>query len=250
MLSFWERAAKIQQIENSGAVDNEGSGRLSAEPNADGKFHFMLESITRYFAGMEPGWLYAALFICSYVENVFPPVPGDTVTVFAAYLLGRSDHSAVGIMLSTTAGSSAGFMTYYALGRLLKPDYLLRRNFRFMPAAAIERAGAWFRRYGYWIIFLNRFFSGIRSVISMVAGMFRLPWIPVCIFATLGCGIWNGALIWAGYILGANWMAVERILREYNRALLILAALAIALWVIRKRILKGRTKPSNSPADQ
>jgi membrane protein DedA with SNARE-associated domain len=199
---------------------------------------------------MEPGWLYAALFICSYVENIFPPVPGDTVIVFAAYLLGRSDHNAVGIMLSTTAGSSAGFMTYYVLGRLLKPDYLLRRNFRFLPTATIEKASAWSRRYGFWIIFLNRFFSGIRSVISLVAGMFKLPWATVCILATLGCGIWNGLLIWAGYTLGANWMAVQHILGQYNKALLILAALATALWLIRKKILKGRTKPSNSPANQ
>jgi len=224
-------------------------GRFSAAPDAGGSFPQMLESITQYFAGLEPGWLYVALFVCSYVENVFPPVPGDTVTVFAAYLLGRSNHDAVGIMLATTAGSSAGFMTYYVLGRLVQQEYLMRRNFWFFPAAAIEKAGVWFRRYGYWIVFLNRFFSGVRSVISMVSGMYRLPWIPVFLFATAGCAIWNGLLIWAGYTLGVNWMMVERILGQYNKALMLLAVLAAALWLFRKKILQACHKSSRPPAN-
>ena len=205
----------------------------------------MLDSITSYFVGLDPGYLCLALFLCAYVENIFPPIPGDTVTVFAAYLLGRSNHSAAGVLIATTAGSSAGFITYYALGRLIHPEYFSRKNFRFLPASSIERAGNWFRRYGYWIVLLNRFFSGVRSVISIVTGMSRLPWLRVFILSAIGCAVWNGLLIWAGYLLGENWSLIIPILAQYNRVLIIMAALLGAFWLLRRRIFRGRKKSPN-----
>jgi membrane protein DedA with SNARE-associated domain len=210
----------------------------------------MLESITNYFTSLDPGWLYVALFICAYVENIFPPIPGDTVTVFAAYLVGRSSQNIVGIMLATTAGSSAGFMTYYALGRLIHPEYLTRKNFRFLPASNIERAGKWFRRFGYWVILLNRFFSSFRAVISLVAGMYRMPWPQVFVLSGISCVIWNGLLIWTGYLLGSNWLLIERIMTQYSRALLLGAILLVAIWFVHKKTTQGRKKSAGLPADK
>lgn len=200
----------------------------------------MLESITNYFMSLDPGWLYVALFISAYVENIFPPIPGDTVTVFAAYLVGRSSQNIAGIMVATTAGSTAGFMTYYAVGRLIHPEYFTRKNFRFLPASNIERAGKWFRRYGFWVILLNRFFSSFRAVVSLVAGMYRLPWLQVFILASISCVIWNGLLIWAGYLLGSNWPLIERIMTQYSRALLLVAVMLVVIWFVHKRTARDR----------
>ncbi len=200
----------------------------------------MLESITNYFMSLDPAWLYVALFICAYVENIFPPIPGDTVTVFAAYLVGRSSQNFVGIMLATTAGSSAGFMTYYALGRLIHPEYFTRKNFRFLPASSIERAGKWFGRFGYWVILLNRFLSSFRAVISLVAGMYRLPWPQVFILSCISCLIWNGMLIWAGYLLGSNWPLIEQVMTQYSRALLLAFVLLVAIWFVRRKMTRGQ----------
>jgi membrane protein DedA with SNARE-associated domain len=165
----------------------------------------MLDSITNYFMSLSAGWFYLALFVSAYVENIFPPVPGDTVTVFAAYMAGRSQERFFGIFLASTLGSVAGFMTYYWIGRQVDPDYFIRRNFRFLPASRFESAGRWFRRYGHWVILLNRFLSGVGSVISIVTGLYRIPWLRVLILCSAGCSLWNLLLIWAGYLLGSNW---------------------------------------------
>jgi membrane protein DedA with SNARE-associated domain len=210
----------------------------------------MLESLTDYFAGLEPGWLYVALFISSYIENIFPPIPGDTVTLFAAYLVGRTNHNIVGVMAATTAGSSAGFMTYYALGRLIHPDYFVRRNFRFLPASGIERVGTWFRRFGSWVILVNRFFSSFRAVVSIVAGIFRLPWPRVFVLSLISCAVWNGLLIWAGYMLGANWALVENILTQYSRVLVAAAVLLAAVWFVRRRISRARRTSAGGQGDR
>ena len=203
----------------------------------------MLDSITRYLADLDPVWLYFALFLSAYIENIFPPVPGDTVTVFAGYLLGRSNHSVWGVVASTTVGSVAGFMTYYAIGRLIHPEYFLRKNYRFLPAARIKLAEEWFRRYGFWLVLLNRFFSGVRSVLSIVTGICRLPWLRVLILSGIGCAVWNGLLIWGGYLLGVNWATVNRVFAQYNRVLIVLACL-LAVFLIVRRKMNSRRDPA------
>jgi len=206
----------------------------------------MIESITHYLLGLNPFWLYVALFLCAYVENVFPPIPGDTVTIFAGYLLGRTVRSPIGMLISTTLGSTAGFMTYYIIGRLIHPEYFERKNFRFLPALQIEQAEKWFRRYGVWIVLSNRFFSGIRSVISIVTGMCRLPWSKVLFLAGIGGLVWNALLIWAGYLLGENWISVSGFLTTYNRVLAGLAIALAAIWLLRRQVSRARTRGPKS----
>lgn len=204
----------------------------------------MIDAVTNYFASLSPGWLYLALFLSAYIENIFPPIPGDTVVVFGAYIVGRSQMHFWGVFLSTTLGSVAGFMTYYVLGRRIGQDYFIRKNFRFLPAASFSKAGQWYQRYGYWMVAGNRFLSGIRSVISIVTGIYRLPWLRVMILAAVSCALWNGLLIWAGYLLGANWKLIEEILRQYSRAIATITILVGGTWLIRKR-LSGSSPRSN-----
>ncbi len=202
----------------------------------------MLDNITAYFTSLSPTWFYVALFLSAFIENIFPPVPGDTVTVFAAYIVGRSQQRFAGVFIATTMGSVAGFMTYYGIGRLVHPEYFIRKNFRFLPAASFENAGKWFRRYGNWVILLNRFLSGIRSVISIVCGLYRLPWLTVLILCLIGCSIWNLLLIWAGYVLGSNWKMIDRIFTQYNRILLFVLVLGGIAVIVRRRVLASRRR--------
>ncbi len=195
----------------------------------------MIDWVVDYVRSLTPFWFYAFLFVSAYVENIFPPVPGDTVTVFAAYLAGRSQGSFAGVFVSTTLGSISGFMTYYVLGRLIPRDYFIRRNFRFLPAASFASASSWFERHGYWVVLFNRFFSGVRSAISIVCGLSRLPWLGVAVLAGIGCGLWNGILIYAGYAAGTNWQLVDKIVREYSTVMLAVLAAVAALWFILRR---------------
>jgi len=195
----------------------------------------MLESITSYVASLSPVWFYTALALSAFVENVVPPIPGDTVTVFAAYVVGRTQQGFLGVFISTTVGSAAGFMTLYALGRWIPKDYFVHRNFRLLPASNFLAAERWFQRHGYWIVLANRFLSGFRSVISIVCGVYRLPWPRVLGLSLLACAVWNLLLIYAGYLLGTNWRAIDGILREYSQFMLVLAVLLIGAWALMKR---------------
>lgn len=202
-----------------------------------------MDSILDLLKGFPDGAVYFILALSAFVENVFPPIPGDTITAFGAFLVGTKRLSFHGVYLSTTAGSLAGFMCLYLVGIRLGRAHFLRKNYRFFSAEDIIRAEEWFRKYGLYIVLLNRFMPGVRSVISIVSGISRLRASTVAAYALVSSLAWNALWVSAGYLLGTNWQAMKEglaaIMARYNAAFLVLVSSAalffLARWYIGKR---------------
>ncbi len=194
----------------------------------------MLASIEHLITQVDPLIAYLILFVSAFVENTFPPIPGDTVTVIGAYLITTGKLTFLGVWLSTTVGSVSGFFTMYLIGARLGIAFLKKESrAKIFPAGQIVKAEVWFDKYGLWVILANRFLSGTRSVISLFAGIFKLKWIPVLLFATISALIWNGLLMWGGLLLGNNWQHIMDIVSDYNKIVLLLSAIVILLLGIR-----------------
>ena len=195
---------------------------------------FLLDLIT----SMSGPYGYGLLAVSAFFENVLPPVPGDTVTVFGGYLVGSGRMSLAGAVLATTAGSFAGFMAMYAAGRFLGHE-LLRHGSRIFARETIDRVHRWFERYGVGVVLANRFLSGARSVISICAGIARLsPWL-VGALCLVSCLAWNWLLIFAGSKVGENWALIIDLLKKYNAVVAVALGLVAAVWVAR-RIMQRR----------
>ena len=183
------------------------------------------------------GLIYVLLGLSAFVENIFPPIPGDTITAFGAFLVGTKRLSFLGVYLSTTLGSLAGFMCLFWIGRFLGRRFFIERDYRFFKARDIIRAEAWFRRWGYLLILLNRFFPGIRSVISIAGGISRLGGLKVTILALISACTWNLIWILAGYTLGNNWEVVKTkmagLMFRYNLGVFICLGGVILFLIIR-----------------
>lgn len=167
-------------------------------------------------------FLYGILFLSAVVENLFPPIPGDTITAFGAFLVGAGILDYGYVYLATTMGSVIGFMALYFVGRALKREFFIRKNYKAFSAESIVKAETWFSRWGYYIVLANRFMPGIRSVISIVSGISRLNYIYVTLLALVSASIWNLIWIHTGYVIGGNWEyfkdRMADILRNYNIA--------------------------------
>ena len=195
-----------------------------------------LDSFLNLLDSLPNALLYFLLGLSAFIENVFPPIPGDTITAFGAFLVGTQRLSFFGVYLSTTLGSLFGFMFLFWIGSLLGRRYFIERDYRFFRAKDIIRAEEWFRKYGYFLILLNRFFPGIRSVISIAGGISQLKVFRVTLLALISACVWNLIWIILGYSIGTNWDIVKekmaRILFGYNLAILILIGLAILIFVV------------------
>ena len=199
-----------------------------------------LDGLIEQMAAWPPIWSYLFLGLSAFLENVIPPVPGDTVVVFGAYLVGRGALSWIWVYASTCAGGTAGFMMMWYIGFTRGRSFLERRGrTRLFSTAQVARAQAWLERYGLWLIFANRFLSGIRSVIALTAGMAGMGWRQVAILGFLSMALWNGLLLGAGLLVGRNWGQVLEWLGLYNRlALLVLAVVLVGVgirWWHRRR---------------
>jgi membrane protein DedA with SNARE-associated domain len=183
--------------------------------------------------------IYLLLGLSAFVENLFPPIPGDTITVFGAFLVGTGKLSFLGVYVATTAGSLVGFLTLFWLAGLLGRRFFIERDFRFLKAEQIMKAEAWFDTYGFLLIALNRFLPGVRSAVSIAAGLARFPLSVVGLLALLSCAVWNLIWILLGQTLGKNWDAVEArmssLMTHYRNAVLIsLGVILLLLWLRKK----------------
>lgn len=183
--------------------------------------------------------IYFCLFLSAFVENIFPPIPGDTITAFGAFLVGMGRLNFLGVYISTTIGSLLGFLALFRIGGYLGRSFSREKNFRFFKQEDMLRAEAWFWKYGYFLILLNRFLPGVRSVISLVGGMLRLKTSKVVILALISGAVWNLLWMLMGYALGNHWETViariSKIMLKYNIAVLIIFVLLALFLLIRKR---------------
>jgi len=197
----------------------------------------MADSFLQFIKGIDSAYLYPALFVSAVLENLIPPIPGDTVTLFGAYLVGIGQLHFSGVFAATALGNFAGFMLLFFLGRFLEKEFFLNRNFRYFPKEGLLRAEQWFQRFGYMIILGNRFLSGARSVISIFAGISDLKTGKVALYCLISCLVWNGMLVYAGYKAGINWEAILGFLKQYNEIVLFIIIAALGIYA-GQRIIK------------
>jgi membrane protein DedA with SNARE-associated domain len=204
------------------------------------------EYILRILTDMNDVWLYAVLFLSAVVENLFPPIPGDTITVFGAFLVGAGRLNFALVFILTTVGSATGFLLLYLFGAFLEREFFIEKDYKFFSAKSIIAAEEWFRKYGYYVVAANRFLPGIRSVISLASGISGLSPLKVFLYCNLSAAVWNFIWIYTGYTLGNNWEHVKEkfmsIAGNYNTAAAIILIIAACVFVFKK--IRDRRKRS------
>ncbi len=206
----------------------------------------ILDSILQYILTVNNIYLYLFLFMAAFVENIVPPIPGDTITVFGAFMVGTGRLDYFIVYLATTLGSTLGFMTLYGLGRIVDKKFFHNNRFSFFSIEAIDRALDSFSKWGYYIVLANRFLPGVRSVISITAGLSKLKIIPVALLATISAMIWNLIWIQAGFMLGDNWERVKegasKLIGNYNKAVLLILAILLIFFFLKKILAKRKAQ--------
>ncbi|MFI0819657.1 DedA family protein [Streptomyces sp. NPDC021098] len=182
------------------------------------------------------------------LENLFPPLPSEVILPLAGFAAGQGRMSLYAALLWTTAGSVVGALALYGAGALLGRDRTraIAARLPLVKAADVDRTERWFQRHGTKAVFFGRMVPIFRSMISVPAGIERMP-VPVFLaLTTLGSLIWNAAFVLAGYALGDNWHRVTDYVSVYSKAVLgaaVLAALGFAATrFVRRLVSPGRGK--------
>lgn len=183
------------------------------------------------------------------LENVFPPVPSEVVLPLAGFLSGRGAVPLALTVVAATVGSVVGALVLYAAGRRLGRDRLraVAQRLPLVHGRDVDRAGAWFDRYGDRAVLFGRVVPLVRSGVSIPAGVARMPLGRFVAYTAVGSAVWNAALIGAGYALGSAWQSVGPYSGALNNAVLAALALAAAVFVVRR--LRGRRTGRSAATD-
>ena len=179
-------------------------------------------------------WGYPGIFLLMLGENVFPPIPSEVIMPLTGYLCGTGALSLVPAVLAGTAGSVAGTSLWYLLGRRIGAAALKRwaaRHGRLMTVSPgdIDAAQGWFDRHGGAAVLLGRMIPTIRTLISVPAGIARMPWGRFLALTTLGSLAWTGLLTGAGYVLESQYDRVGNVLDPVSK-LVVVVVVAVYLY--------------------
>lgn len=188
------------------------------------------------------------------LENVFPPIPSEIILPLAGFNSSVGDMNIFVAILAATVGSVVGATILYYVGYVFGEERvrtLIRRWGKWLgfKESDVDLADRWFDRHGGVAVMICRVIPIVRSLISIPAGLRKMPLHTFFVFTTLGSLVWNTVLVTAGYILGDNWDHVE----EYVGILqyiVILAVLVIGIWWIWARIFTPyRERRNGMPAN-
>lgn len=187
---------------------------------------------------------YIGILLLITLENVFPPIPSEVILTFGGFVTTYTSLRVWGVVVAATVGSVLGAVILYGVGRLMNAERLGRLlDGRWGKVLRLKKddvlkAEEWFLRHGNLAVFLCRFVPIVRSLISLPAGMSKMPPRSFLILTIIGTSIWNVVLVLLGRLAGNAWEIIVEYLDIYS--LIVLVLVGVVGMVVVVRFLKRR----------
>ncbi len=187
---------------------------------------------------------YGAIFGAMFLENLFPPIPSELIMPLGGFYVQQGKLALIPVVLAGLLGTVLGALPWYGIGRLVNEERIeewLGRHGRWLGISPKElhRSRQWFNRHGTALVFWGRLIPGIRTLISVPAGIELMPLAPFLLWTTAGSLIWTLLLTVAGLLLGEGYSRVEEWIEPVSKVVKVLllvaalagaVALALRLW--------------------
>ena len=186
------------------------------------------------------------------LENLFPPLPSEVILPMAGLTASRGTFTLFEALLWTTLGSIVGAFLLYGLGRWLGAERLraVTAKIPLMHPEDVDRTVAWFERHGGKAVFFGRMLPIFRSLISIPAGVTRMPVWRFGLLTAAGSLVWNTVFVLAGFLLGESWHVVEMYADILQYVVIGAAAIGVAWFVYaRTRALVQRRQDASPASD-
>lgn len=187
---------------------------------------------------------YLGILLLMIVENLFPPIPSELIMPSAGFAAARGDMNLPLVIAVGTLGSVVGTLPLYYVGRAFGEERLVawadkHGKWLTLSGKDIRKADDWFDRHGTKAVLFGRMVPGIRSLLSLPAGMSEMPMPKFLLYSAIGSGLWASALAGAGYLLGENYDQVEQYVGPTSRIILVVVVVAAVLWFLKRRRDQG-----------
>ena len=165
---------------------------------------------------------YLGVILLITIENIFPPIPSEVILTFGGFATTISNLTVTWTIVASTIGSVLGAIILYYIGMVLNEERIDKiaksktGHILGLKREAINKAYRWFETRGRYAVFFGRFIPIVRSLVSIPAGMAKMPLLPFVILTTLGSLIWNTVLILLGRFAGDSWNRIAEYIGGYS----------------------------------
>ncbi|ACK70407.1 SNARE associated Golgi protein [Gloeothece citriformis PCC 7424] len=184
---------------------------------------------------------YGGIALLMFLENLFPPIPSELIMPLAGFTVAQGKMQLIPAIAAGVFGTILGAFPWYYLGVIFEQQRLEKLADKYgkwvtISSTDVRKANHWFGRHGTKAVFFGRLVPGIRTIISLPAGMNRMPLITFVIYSTLGTTLWIVFLTLAGYLLGENYKLVEDYIGPISKIALLSVIFGFIIWIIRKNL--------------
>ncbi len=176
-----------------------------------------------------------AVFVLMVLESVGILVPSEAIMLFGGFLAGQGKTTFFAVVAAGVVGNVVGSWIAYWVGLKKGRDWALKWHWLHITPARLDKADAWFLRYGSWAVLIARMLPIIRTFISFPAGVARMPLGRFTILTVIGCIPWVTTLAWLGVLMGDNWTSVQKGLHYFDYAVAAAIVIGIVWLVVRSR---------------
>lgn len=189
---------------------------------------------------------YFGIFMLILLENIFPPIPSEVILTFGGFMTTKTSMGVVGVIGMATLGSVAGAVILYGIGSILNEERMIKIAMKYkilrIKPEDIEKTMNWYRKYEYKTVFFCRMIPIVRSLISIPAGIGKMPLLPFIVLTTIGSLIWNTILVCAGAVLGEAWESILTYLDLYSNFVFLgisIGGIILALYSVKMKRKEG-----------
>jgi membrane protein DedA with SNARE-associated domain len=191
--------------------------------------------IINIIASLVSTYGYLGIFIAAFAETIFPPIPSELIFPLAGFVGFKSNFTYFETFLMASSGAVGAtfgaiviYIVSFKIGRIA---IVKLGKYVFVSEKKIESAERWFEKYGIYAVFLGRMAPGVRELISVPAGIARMPFAKFVTFTFFGSLIWSVILVFSGYFLGNSWESLSETLSDYFTLISVIVLLSIAIVI-------------------
>lgn len=183
---------------------------------------------------------YPGVFIAMVIESCLIPLPSEITMPLAGALAAEGQMNIHVASLMGGLGNVVGSLMAYGIGVKIPETTILKfirrwGKWLFLSEHEYEKTKGWLKQYGSFVSFFSRLLPGIRTVVSLPAGVARIALVPFVVWTFIGAMLWSYVLVYVGYVLGENWDSVEGFFHKFELVIIGVVIGVIGWWVWRKR---------------
>ncbi len=203
-----------------------------------------MNDLLAWLTGLPDPLLYGALALAAFAENVFPPLPADTVIALGAFVAARGNGSWLGAWIATMVGNIGGAMLMYGLGHRFGLPWLMRRFPTIVSPTAADRFAQRFSAQGMAAVVVSRFLPGVRALVPPMAGALGIGAVRAAVAMSVASGVWYGMICLLAFRAGANAEQLLALIASQQRTI---GLAALALTIVAVLYLLWRRRRVNGP---